>query len=69
MSRSEKKQKEQTPREEGRFIGGLRDILYDKNDLLVCLLIVFVALVVIWGRMGVILHYPEVLAAEQRESR
>lgn len=42
----------------------IKDILYDKNDILIALLIVALAAFVIYDRMGAIMEYPQLLAAE-----
>ena len=42
----------------------LKDIIYDKNDILIALIIVIIAGMVIYGRINVIMEYPATLAAE-----
>ncbi len=37
----------------------IKDFIYDKNDILVALLVLVLAAVLIWWRMGVIMEYPE----------
>lgn len=43
----------------------LKDILYDKNDLLVALIILLVAGIIITTRINVIMNYPQTLTAEK----
>lgn len=42
----------------------LKDIIYDKNDIVIALFIVVIAGLLIYNRIGVIMDYPSVLAAE-----
>ncbi|MCI8631316.1 MAG: endolytic transglycosylase MltG [Firmicutes bacterium] len=42
----------------------LKDIFYDKNDILVALIILAVAAIVIFWRVDTIMAYPETLVAE-----
>lgn len=42
----------------------LKDIIYDKNDILIALIIVLLAGLLIHNRIEVIMDYPSVLAAE-----
>ena len=42
----------------------LKDFLYDKNDILIALAILFIAGLLITWRMDVIMDYPETLAKE-----
>lgn len=42
----------------------LKDIIYDKNDILIALIIVLMAGLLIHNRIDVIMDYPSVLAAE-----
>ena len=42
----------------------LKDFLYNKNDIIIVLLIVAVAAFIIYTRIGVIMDYPEKLAKE-----
>ena len=42
----------------------LKDIFYDKNDILVALIILAIAAVIIFWRVDVIMAYPETLVAE-----
>ena len=41
----------------------LKDIFYDKNDILVALIILAIAAVIIFWRVDVIMAYPETLVA------
>ena len=43
---------------------GLKDFLYDKNDILIALLILVLAAFLIAWRMDVIMAYPETLAEQ-----
>ena len=43
---------------------GLKDFLYDKNDILIALIILIVAALLIVWRMDVIMEYPHTLAEE-----
>ncbi len=43
---------------------GLKDFLYDKNDILIALIILIVAALLIVWRMDVIMEYPQTLAEE-----
>lgn len=43
---------------------GLKDFLYDKNDILIALIILVVAALLITWRMEVIMEYPQTLAEE-----
>jgi hypothetical protein len=47
-----------------RSMNKLKDIIYDKNDLFIALIILVVAGLVIYSRIGIIMDYPEVLAAQ-----
>ena len=42
----------------------LKDIIYDKNDMVIALIIVVLAGFLIYNRIDVIMDYPSVLAAE-----
>ena len=42
----------------------LKDIIYDKNDIVIALFIVVIAGLLIYNRIDVIMDYPSVLAAE-----
>lgn len=42
----------------------LKDFIYDKNDLIIALLVLVLAALIIAWRMDVIMNYPEVLAQE-----
>jgi hypothetical protein len=42
----------------------IKDILYDTNDLLVAFVIIALAAVLIWDRIGVILDYPSASAGD-----
>lgn len=46
----------------------IKDILYDKNDILVALLIVAIAALVIYTRIEVIMDYPQIQAAAAESS-
>ena len=37
----------------------IKDFIYDKNDILVALLVLVFAALLIWWRMDVIMEYPE----------
>jgi len=42
----------------------LKDFIYDKNDILVALLVLVLAALLIWWRMDVIMEYPEKLFSD-----
>lgn len=45
-------------------MGKLKDIIYDKNDILVAFIIISIAALIIYSRIVIIMDYPAVLAAE-----
>lgn len=47
----------------------LKDILYDKNDILVVLAILAVAAFIITGRIDAIMAYPQTILAQQEEDK
>lgn len=46
----------------------LKDFLYNKNDLLVALIILVIAAAVIFFRVEAIMAYPETLVKEQQQT-
>lgn len=45
----------------------IKDIIYDKNDLLIALIILALAGFIINDKIGIIMSYPEILAAQIQE--
>ncbi|MGI6752258.1 MAG: hypothetical protein ACOX4U_06525 [Anaerovoracaceae bacterium] len=45
-------------------MGKIKDIIYDKNDILIAFIIISIAALIIYSRIVVIMDYPAVLAAE-----
>ena len=43
----------------------LKDFIYDKNDIIVAFLVLLLAALLIWWRMGAIMDYPEKLFADE----
>ena len=46
----------------------IKDFIYDKNDILVALLVLVLAALLIWWRMDVIMEYPEKVFADAEQS-
>jgi hypothetical protein len=46
----------------------IRDFFYNKNDVVVALLILLIAATVIYFRVNAIMDYPSVMAAEQEKA-
>lgn len=51
-----------------KFKDFIKDVIYDKNDLVIALVILALAGFVIHDRIGVIMSYPEILAAQKQDS-
>lgn len=50
-----------------RLSNFIKDIIYDKNDLLIALIILALACFIINDRISIIMNYPEILAAQIQE--
>lgn len=51
-----------------KFKDFIKDIIYDKNDLLIAVIILAVAAFVINDRLDVVMNYPEYLAAQEQSN-
>lgn len=47
----------------------IKDFFYNKNDIIIVLVILVAAAFIIYGRIGVIMDYPKVLAEKTAESQ
>lgn len=46
----------------------LKDFIYNKNDIIIAIVILLIASIVIYSRIGAIMKYPETVATQNEKS-